>query len=148
MSIINNFKLKATTITEVVVVLLVLTILSGIVAAGVTTIRGNTQITSAKANLDRVIIMEKNLALTNGSFSDDVTAIGVLRGLTIVNTASQNDTTVSIKIDNSSNLFLAILSADGTCVAKKIISPEVSGVQSNVTIPATSPCSADAGFSS
>jgi hypothetical protein len=90
--------------------------------------------------------MEKNLALVNGSFSEDVVSLGTLRGITLVNTASQGENTVSVKIDNSSNLYLAVLSSDGICLAKKIIDPQVSGLQSDVAIPATSPCSADSAI--
>jgi Tfp pilus assembly protein PilE len=139
---------KGTTIMEIIVVLLVLTILSGVIVAGVATIRTNTHTAVAKSNLERVILMEKNLALINGSFSEDVVSLGTLRGITLVNTASQGENTVSVKIDNSSNLYLAVLSSDGICLAKKIIDPQVSGLQSDVAIPATSPCSADSAITS
>lgn len=137
---------KGTTIMEIIVVLLVLTILSGVIVAGVSTIRTNTHTTVAKSNLERVVLLEKNLALVNGSFSDDVASLGTLRGITLVNTASQGENTVSVKIDNESNLYLAVLSSDGVCIAKKIIDPQLSGLQSDVTIPATSPCSGDSAI--
>lgn len=148
MKIPKRLIFKATTIMEIIVVLLVLTILSGVIAAGVSTVRSNTQTSVAKANLDRVILLEKNLALINGSFSEEIESIGSIRGILLVNTASQNDTSVSVKIDNNNNLYLAILAGDGTCIAKKIIDPQVSGSQSDVVIPTTSPCSADSAITS
>lgn len=140
----KNLKIRANTMIEFIVILLIMLILGAVVTTNMASTKNNTNDTVVSANLKKIISLENSYRVENGSFTGSATMLTTDPNIIITNENSTSDKIVSLFVDNDGTLYLASLSNSGICYGKKV--SIVGGLEEKVediSIEATESCSAD-----
>lgn len=101
---------------EMAVVLVVISILTGLVAAASIVLFDDTETRESESNAWLVLIAQQRYAQTNGSYTTNPDALGDVAGVGITTGPSDKPDIVSVAIGERGSLGLAVRRDGGRCV--------------------------------
>ena len=129
------------TILELVVVVVIVSILAGVVAAAGAQVADVMYDRDARSRADRLVLAQRGWASRNLAWTDDSANLVVGRGLTLTGGVSTGPNVVSFRAEDGIRLGVAVLSRTGSCQGKFLGDPLTERDETWVTLPTDWPCS-------
>jgi type II secretory pathway pseudopilin PulG len=140
----RRVRLRAFTLIELAVVLVIIFILAGVALATFTVITNRANNQDAMTLLQRATVVEQQQSNSWGVYSPygkDLTATGQEVTYAENGSPSLKETQVSVAVGSKGNLGLAVQSRTGTCFYVRVAPLITGGAVTDVTAPDSAPCS-------
>jgi prepilin-type N-terminal cleavage/methylation domain-containing protein len=138
----GKINVKALTLIEITIALVILAILTGISFASYLLVNSSTQTSLAQASLHQVYIAESDIAGNYNEYTPDPADLSPesISGLTVISGVVTSPKQVSIAVSSGDYLGLATLGAKGTCIGEYALSTVQGGGERSVVMSANKPC--------